>query len=320
MPYCYLDYLGRLAVLGALCIAVIPLCVQAEALYDGLIGTAARRYGMEPALVKAVIRCESNFDVQAVSSKGAQGLMQLMPATQATLGITDVFDALQNIDAGVRYLATLRRTFGSNRTLWLAAYNAGPQAVIHAGYAVPDYAETQRYIACVERARQRYRAQMFNIEFANLPPATGSPGGLAVTSPRLPASRHQVGQRVQFRFDSWNTGPEPTYGVVSVTYPPALLTSIIMQTSPGRTTVDLPTPVATEGRAAMAYTFLQDTWPQWRSGQRHTVTLAVVPRIAQDVMLHLSVILYDQERQTMQHRWSRMVHIPVQSLEEDGSQ
>ncbi|ETX01274.1 MAG: hypothetical protein ETSY2_37510, partial [Candidatus Entotheonella gemina] len=122
--------MSRMATLSTLCIILIisPLRLQAAALYDGLIGTTARRYQLEPALVKAVIRCESNFDALAVSSKGAQGLMQLMPATQVTLGITDAFDPLQNIDAGVRYLATLQRLFGLDRSLMLAAYNAGPQA------------------------------------------------------------------------------------------------------------------------------------------------------------------------------------------------
>lgn len=313
--------MSRMATLSTLCIILIisPLRLQAAALYDGLIGTTARRYQLEPALVKAVIRCESNFDALAVSSKGAQGLMQLMPATQVTLGITDAFDPLQNIDAGVRYLATLQRLFGLDRSLMLAAYNAGPQAVIHAGYAVPDYRETQRYIACVERARLRYRAQKFNLEFANLPSDTGASGGLAVTPPRLPASQHQVGQRVQFQFDTWNTGPEPTYGVVSVAYPPVLLSMIVMQMSPDRTTVAVPTPAETTDPSTLAYTFLQDAWPQWPSGQRHTVTLAVVPRMAQDVILHLSVILYDQAHQTMQERWSRMVQIPVQPRQEDGS-
>ncbi len=190
---------SRMAALSTLCIIllIIPFGLQAAALYDGLIDLAARRYRMEPALVKAVIRCESNFDALAVSSKGAEGLMQLMPATQATLGIVDAFDPLQNIDAGVRYLATLQRTFGADRTLLLAAYNAGPQAVIHAGYAVPNYSETQHYIACVEKARQRYRAQQFNAKFAKRPSHHGASDHLVVTSPRLLASKHPVGQRVQ---------------------------------------------------------------------------------------------------------------------------
>jgi hypothetical protein len=297
---------------------ISPWSSRAEVLYDNLIGITARRYQVEPALVKAVIRCESNFDASAISSKGAQGLMQLMPATQATLGITDAFDPLQNIDAGVRYLATLRQSFGTDRSLLLAAYNAGPQAVIHAGYSVPSYAETQRYIACVEQARRRYRALQFNAAFAELPLDTHAPDRLAVALPRLPAFEYQVGQRIQFQFDTWNTGPASTYGVASVTFPPALLSMIIMRTTPDQTTVALPPPAETENQAAQAYTFLQNVWPQWSPGQRQTVTLAVVPRLAQDVMLHLSVILYDQARKTVQQRWSRMVQIPVQAAEVDG--
>ncbi len=85
---------GHLAILSALHIALLfnPLYLQAATLYDDLIGATAHRYRVEPALVKAVIRCESNFDALAVSPKGAEGLMQLMLATQATLGVTDAFD------------------------------------------------------------------------------------------------------------------------------------------------------------------------------------------------------------------------------------
>lgn len=311
--------------LGALWTLLIISQVEAQTAspYDGLIGAIARRHHMEPALVKAVIRCESNFDARAVSPKGAQGLMQLMPATQATLGVTDAFEPLLNIDGGVRYLATLQQTFGNDRSLLLAAYNAGPQAVIQADYAVPNYPETQGYIACVERARRRYRAQGFNIEFANLPTGMNgsarAPGGLAVTPPRLPKSGQRAGQRVRLQFDTWNTGADSTHGVVSVTYPPDLLSLIALQTSPDRTTVYLPPPPEPTPQAAPAYAVLQDAWPQWASGQRRSVTLAFIPRLAQDVVLHLSVILYDQDRQTTQHRWSRMVRIPVRAHEEDGS-
>jgi soluble lytic murein transglycosylase-like protein len=122
--------------------------------YDRLIVSAAHRHELEPALVKAVVECESHFDPQAVSSRGAQGLMQLMPATQATLGVTDAFDPWHNIEAGVRYLASLQQTFGTHVSLLLAAYNAGPQAVIDAGYEVPPFAETQDYVSCVLSARQ----------------------------------------------------------------------------------------------------------------------------------------------------------------------
>ena len=245
--------------------------------------------------------------------------MQLMPATQATLGVADAFDPLQNIDAGARYLAALRQTFGADQALLLAAYNAGPQAVIRAGYTVPDYSETQRYIACVEAALQRYRAQPFNRAFAHLSSNGSTSGGLAVAPPHVPDAKRRVGQRVQFQLEAWNTGPEPSYGVVSVTYPPDLLSMIVVQTSPEHTTVALPTPSETLAPETATYAFLQGEWPQWPAGQRRTVTLSVTPRLPQDVMLHLSVMRYDAARAAVRQRWSQMLRIPAPAPQEDGS-
>ena len=137
-------------------LATPALGLPREVLYDQIISATARHYALDPALVKAVIKCESRFDPWAQSPRGAQGLMQLMPATQTLLGVTDVFDPQHNVTAGVRYLAMLRQTFGDNVTLLLAAYNAGPQAVIAAGYTVPPYAETQQYVRCVLDAQRHY--------------------------------------------------------------------------------------------------------------------------------------------------------------------
>ncbi len=117
---------------------------QGPTAFDDLIREASARYQVDPDLVKAVIRAESNFDPTAVSHAGAKGLMQLMDATAAQLGVEDSFDPAQNIDAGVRYLAMQLRRFGDVR-LALAAYNAGPAAVMrHQG--IPPYAETQTYV------------------------------------------------------------------------------------------------------------------------------------------------------------------------------
>jgi hypothetical protein len=132
------------------------LAVSSEALYAPLISVTAQHYGLDPALVQAVIKCESGFDPWAQSPRGAQGLMQLMPATQAWLGVTNAFDPQHNVTAGVRYLTLLKHTFGGDVRLMLAAYNAGPQAVIEAGYAVPPFAETQQYVRCVLQAWQQY--------------------------------------------------------------------------------------------------------------------------------------------------------------------
>ncbi len=107
----------------------------------------ARSYGMDDALIQAVIEVESGYDSTAVSSKGAEGLMQIMPATQRDLGVTNSFDAEQNVRAGVRYLCKMYKRFGSVQ-LALAAYNAGPGNVErHNG--IPPYTETRQYVAKV---------------------------------------------------------------------------------------------------------------------------------------------------------------------------
>jgi len=100
--------------------------------------------------VKAVIAAESEFDQWAVSSKGAQGLMQLMPPTARQLGVADAFDARQNIFAGTRYLRTLLDTFAGDVPLALAAYNAGPNAVRRYG-GIPPYRETRGYVQKIQR-------------------------------------------------------------------------------------------------------------------------------------------------------------------------
>ena len=114
------------------------------------IHEAARAHGVDPRLVAAVARRESAFDANAVSHKGAGGIMQLMPATARYLGVHDVFDARQNIFGGTRYLRTLLDTFNGDLDLALAAYNAGPGAVEkHRG--IPPYRETRAYVAAVRR-------------------------------------------------------------------------------------------------------------------------------------------------------------------------
>src|SRR6202050_3637414 len=113
----------------------------------GLIADAAKNFDVNPLLVDSVIQVESNYNPFAVSPKGAQGLMQLMPATAQRFGVTDSFDPKQNIEAGVRYLKLLQDTFQDDR-LAIAAYNAGEKAV--AKYKdVPPYAETVSYVAKV---------------------------------------------------------------------------------------------------------------------------------------------------------------------------
>jgi soluble lytic murein transglycosylase-like protein len=121
---------------------------------DAQIRRVAERHGVDPLLVHAVVRVESDYDPNAVSSKGAAGLMQLMPETARRYGVADRFDPASNLDAGVRYLRDLLRAFGGNVALALAAYNAGEQSVLRAGRRVPDYRETAQY---VRRVRMYYR-------------------------------------------------------------------------------------------------------------------------------------------------------------------
>jgi len=113
--------------------------------YDRVIKQAADRFGVEPMLVKAVIKAESDFDHKAVSVKGAKGLMQLMPGTAEALEVKDSFDPAENIFGGTKYLAMLLGRFNGNKELALAGYNAGPEKVGAEG-RIPRIPETEAFV------------------------------------------------------------------------------------------------------------------------------------------------------------------------------
>ncbi|MBK8286083.1 MAG: lytic transglycosylase domain-containing protein [Ahniella sp.] len=124
--------------------------------YAKTIATAATEHGVDQALVRAIIHAESAFNPEALSRKGAQGLMQLMPGTAGMYGVTNAFDPEQNIKAGVQHLAGLLKRYDGDVKLVAAAYNAGEGAVAKYHNTVPPYAETQVYVERVGILQKRY--------------------------------------------------------------------------------------------------------------------------------------------------------------------
>ena len=125
---------------------------------EHLIRSSAAAWGVDPALVKAIIANESGFDANATSATGAQGLMQLEPGTAAELGVGNAYDPAQNIWGGTRYIRGLLQRFHGDVRLAVAAYNAGPGAVEKYG-GVPPYAQTQAYVQNVLNAFENYKAR-----------------------------------------------------------------------------------------------------------------------------------------------------------------
>jgi soluble lytic murein transglycosylase-like protein len=127
-----------------------------RATLEPLVERTARRHGVHPALLKAVIEVESGFNANARSPKGALGLMQVMPATAARYGSFDLHSPEQNLDVGARYLRDLLVMFQGNVRLAVAAYNAGEHAVIRSGRQVPPYQETMKYVPMVLERYSHY--------------------------------------------------------------------------------------------------------------------------------------------------------------------
>ena len=130
-------------------ISLPPMEISQEPFGD-LIRAAAKRYSVDADLITSVIAAESNFDPKAISRRDARGLMQLLPATAVRLGVKNIFDPRENIEAGTRYLNDLLQLYKNDLALTLAAYNAGPERVQQYGQRVPPFAETISYIRRVQ--------------------------------------------------------------------------------------------------------------------------------------------------------------------------
>ena len=183
---------GKLEITAADVVAVEPEDVftplpapaqpAAQPLYRDLVEAAAKRYNVDADLITSVIAVESNFDPKAVSRKNAHGLMQLLPETASQLGVKNIDDPAENIDAGTRYLRDLLQRYNNDVGLALAAYNAGPDRVQLYG-RVPPFAETISYVRRVKRGYEKNKSQA--------PAKTPAPPGpiAATATPRTSQSQ-----------------------------------------------------------------------------------------------------------------------------------
>ncbi|MGE3540635.1 MAG: lytic transglycosylase domain-containing protein [Candidatus Tectimicrobiota bacterium] len=329
-----------LALLLWLLMPALPGATPAD-LYDQIITAAAQRHGLLPPLVKAVIKCESDFNPRAQSPRGAQGLMQLIPSTQAMLGVNDPFDPQENVAGGSRYLALLKQMFNGDLRLTLAAYNAGPQRVIDAGYSVPAIAETQQYVRCVQASYERYsqpdmlQALPLAVPAPDLTPERRSPGAmspprltllhpgatrqnLAVQPVRLSSQVAQIGQHLSVFLEAINTGPHPARGVIMLHYPAHAVSFLTLQgdayDSPARTPAPpLGSPTAFTTATAL-YQLRWSRWQSWAPGEQRSAMITLVPRIAQDITLHVSVSLESTSALPTAQHWSTSVRIPAQAV------
>jgi soluble lytic murein transglycosylase-like protein len=137
-----------------------PLKIAQKVQYDKLVDKVARTYGLDSALLHAVISVESRYRSDAVSRRGALGLMQLMPRTARHYGVADPLDPLQNLHGGAKYLRYLLKTYNNDVSLALAAYNSGETAVAKYGNRIPPYRETKQYVPRVLGFYNKYRAEV----------------------------------------------------------------------------------------------------------------------------------------------------------------
>jgi soluble lytic murein transglycosylase-like protein len=155
----------------------LPEPLSPKTPYFDLIHAASRRYGIDADLIHCVIAVESNFNPKAISRKNARGLMQLLPQTAGRLGVHNIFDPSENIDAGTRYLKIMLARYNNDVSLALAAYNAGPVRVDQYGRHVPPYPETTQYIQRVARTYAKVKAEAARRASRNAQEITGQPSG-----------------------------------------------------------------------------------------------------------------------------------------------
>ncbi len=155
---------------------------------DSYIVDSAARHGVDPVLIYATMHQESSFKPRAMSNKGARGLMQLMPGTAARFGVTNIWDARQNIEGGTRYMRFLLNMFDGNVALALAGYNAGEGAVMKYGYNIPPYRETQEY---VRRISRRYSVMRDPETAHNARNMTQAQATAAQSGPSVPLSIYE---------------------------------------------------------------------------------------------------------------------------------
>jgi hypothetical protein len=152
----------------------VPHVEVSQEPFGDLISAAAKRYSVDADLITSVIAAESNFDPKAISRRNARGLMQLLPTTATHLGVKNIFDPQENIDAGTHYLSDLLVLYKNDLALALAAYNAGPDRVQRYGQRVPPFAETISYIRRVKKT--------YNQRKSSSSPAKTAPRGTATAA------------------------------------------------------------------------------------------------------------------------------------------
>jgi hypothetical protein len=155
--------------------------------FGDLIKAAAKHYSVDADLITSVIAAESNFNPQAISRRNARGLMQLLPSTAAQLGVKNIFDPKENIEAGTHYLSDLLALYKNDLALTLAAYNAGPDRVQRYGQRVPPFAETVSY---VRRVKQTYSQRKSGSAPAKTAPLAATAAGAAMPQTAAAPSTH----------------------------------------------------------------------------------------------------------------------------------